>query len=128
MSSIRSGSFQILSENRLALKLFNIHNSDNLRLGPFNISNGFHFIFIIFPSIVGIAALLHNSVDLSLDFEQRSTSIDVGIGTMQMFFIYITLIANKRTIVRTINRLQNVVNESRLTIWGPLVVIQAKRI
>lgn len=118
MSSPQSDSFQILSENRLTLKLFNIYNnSDGFRLGLINISNGFYFILIILPSIIGISALVHNSIDFSLDFEQRSTSIDVGIGTMQMFFIYLTLIANKSIIIRTINRLQFVINESKSALW-----------
>lgn len=117
MSSPQSDSFQILSENRLTLKLFNIYNnSDGFRLGLINISNGFYFILIILPSIIGIFALVHKSIDFSLDFEQRSTSIDVGIGTMQMFFIYLTLIANKSTIIRTIDRLQFVINESKCKI------------
>lgn len=116
MSNPQSVSFQILFENRLTLKLFNIYNSNDFRLGSINIPNGFYFILIILPSIIGIGALVHNSIDFSLDFEQRSTSIDVGIGTMQMFFIYLTLIANKSTIIRTIDRLQFIINESKSAI------------
>lgn len=116
MSSSQGFPFQILSENRLTLKLFNIYNSNGFRLGEINIPNGFYYILIIMPSFIGIAALVHNSIDFNLDFEQRSTSIDVGIGTMQMFFIYLTLIANKSTIIRTIDRLQFVINESKSTI------------
>lgn len=106
-------SFQVLADNRLIFKILNIYNKNGVRIGTYKVPNKVFQILSLLPTIIGCIGMIQYCFDSSLNFGQVSSSMAVLLGTVQIATIFLTLAIKKDTIIKTVNKLQEVVDKSK---------------